>query len=39
MFDNRKWRPFLDRYRTMCVEPPPEFRHVLEEVRALSLAD
>ncbi len=34
-----KWLPFLDTYRTMCFAPPPEFRRVLEKVRALGLGD
>jgi hypothetical protein len=29
------WLPFLDTYRTMCFAPSPEFRRVLEEIRAL----
>ena len=33
------WLPFLDTYRTFCFAPPPEFRRVLGEVRAFSLAD
>jgi len=27
------WLPFLDTYRTMCLAPQPEFRHLLEGVR------
>jgi hypothetical protein len=31
------WLAFLDTYRTMCVAPQPEFRHLLEGVRAMRL--
>src|SRR6202035_2257327 len=30
------WLPFLDTYRTMCLAP--DFRRVLEDVRAMQLA-
>jgi hypothetical protein len=30
--------PFLDTYRTMCLAPQPDFRRVLEDVRAMQLA-
>jgi hypothetical protein len=30
--------PFLDSYRTMCLAPKPDFRRVLEDVRAMQLA-
>ena len=32
------WLPFLDTYRTMCLAPQPDFRRVLEDVRAMQLA-
>jgi hypothetical protein len=32
------WLPFLDTYRTMCLAPQPDFRRVLEEVRAMRTA-
>ena len=32
------WLPFLDTYRTMCLAPQPDFRRVLENVRAMQLA-
>ena len=31
------WLPFLDTYRTMCLAPQPDFRRVLENVRAMQL--
>lgn len=34
----RKWLPFLDTYRTMCIAPEPEFRALLEDVRKFQLA-
>jgi hypothetical protein len=33
-----RWLPFLDTYRTMCLAPKPEFRRVLEEIRAMRIA-
>ena len=30
--------PFLDTYRTICLAPEPQFRHVLEELRQTRLA-
>jgi hypothetical protein len=33
------WLPFLDTYRTLCMAPDPNFRHILEGVRSLKLAD
>jgi hypothetical protein len=30
--------PFLDTYRTMYLAPQPDFRRVLEDVRAMQLA-
>jgi integrase len=33
----RKWLPFLDTYRTLCVTPEPRFRELLESIRANSL--
>jgi hypothetical protein len=30
-----QWPPFLDTYRTMCLAPQPDFRRVLEDVRAM----
>jgi len=35
---NEIWLPFLDTYRTMCLAPKPDFRRVLEDVRAMQLA-
>jgi hypothetical protein len=35
---NEIWLPFLDTYRTMCLAPQPDFRRVLEDVRAMQLA-
>ena len=35
---NEIWLPFLDTYRTMCLAPNPEFRHVLEEIWEIPLA-
>jgi hypothetical protein len=32
------WLPFLDTYRTMCLAPQPDFKRVLEDVRAMQLA-
>jgi hypothetical protein len=32
------WLPFLDTYRTMCLAPEPDFRRVLEDIRAMQLA-
>ena len=32
------WLPFLNTYRTMCLAPHPDFRRVLEEIRALRKA-
>jgi hypothetical protein len=32
------WLPFLNTYRTMCLAPQPDFRRVLEDVRAMQLA-
>jgi hypothetical protein len=32
------WLPFLDTYRTICVEPPPEFQRLFEKVRVLCFA-
>jgi hypothetical protein len=32
------WLPFLDTYRTMCLVPKPDFRRVLEDIRAMQLA-
>jgi site-specific DNA recombinase len=32
------WLPFLDADRTMCLAPQPDFRRVLEEVRAMQTA-
>jgi hypothetical protein len=34
---SENWLAFLDTYRTMCISPLPEFRRVLEAVRALSM--
>jgi hypothetical protein len=31
------WLPIVDAYRTLCIAPPPEVRHVLEAVQAMSL--
>jgi len=36
--DHTSWLPFLDTYRTMCLAPQPDFRRVLEDVRAMQLA-
>jgi hypothetical protein len=36
--ENEIWLPFLDTYRTMCLAPKPDFRRVLEDVRAMQLA-
>jgi hypothetical protein len=38
MADRTGWLPFLNTYRTMCREPVPAFRQVLEKVRALRFA-
>jgi hypothetical protein len=35
---NEIWLPFLDTYRTMCRTPEPNFRQILEDVRALRFA-
>ena len=35
---NEIWLPFLNTYRTMCVEPEPEFRRVLEDARGFRFA-
>ena len=32
------WLPFLNTYPTMCLAPQPDFRRVLEDVRAMQLA-
>ena len=32
------WLPFLNTYRTMCRTPEPDFRQILEDVRALRFA-
>jgi hypothetical protein len=37
-FEEDSWLPFLDTYRTMCLAPQPDFRRVLEDVRAMQLA-
>jgi len=34
----REWLPFLDTYRTMCRNPEPTFRQILEDVRELRFA-
>lgn len=31
--------PFLDTYRTMCLLPRPEFRHLLEGIRDMRLTE
>ena len=36
--DARRWLPFLDTYRTLCVVPEPEFRRLLEEIREMQFA-
>ena len=36
--DHTSWLPFLDTYRTMCLAPQPDFRRVLEDVRAMQQA-
>jgi len=35
----RWWIPFLDAYRTVCLAPSLEFRHVLEEVREICFSE
>src|SRR5580692_7928530 len=37
-YEGGAWLPFLDTYRTMCLAPQPDFRRVLEDVRAMQLA-
>ena len=34
----KKWLPFLNTYRTMCLAPRPGFRRILEEVREMRVA-
>jgi hypothetical protein len=29
----KHWLPFVSAYRTMCLAPEPDFRHVLEGTR------
>jgi len=36
--DHTSWLPFLNTYRTMCLAPQPDFRRVLDDVRAMQLA-
>jgi len=35
---SRRWLPFLDAYRTMCIAPSPDFLQALEGVCALQVA-
>ena len=35
---SENWLPFLNTYRTMCLAPQPDFRRVLEDIRAMQLA-
>jgi hypothetical protein len=36
--DGDGWLPFLNTYRTMCVAPEPDFRHLLDEIRKIPIA-
>ena len=35
---DRKWLPFVDTYRTLCMDPPPTMRAVFEQLQGLPRA-